>query len=121
MTLKYRKGLKQRARELRKLGTKAEALLWSGLKNKKVLGYKFNRQKPLGNYIVDFYSHELKLVIEIDGISHNEKIGEDKKRQRQIEQLGLTVLRVYDDDVCADPDAAIRFIINWVKEHTSDN
>lgn len=59
------------ARELRKNLTKGEVLLWNVLKRGGLNGYKFNRQKPLGNYIADFYCKQLKLVIEIDGNSHS--------------------------------------------------
>ncbi len=74
----------------------SEVLLWNELKAGKMKGYKFNRQKPLGNYIVDFYCKKLNLVIEIDGESHLNKYEEDKKRQKQLEKRGLHFLR-FDD------------------------
>ena len=55
---------------LRKNSTLSEVLLWNELKGKKLMGIDFHRQKPIGNYIVDFFSPELRLVIEIDGITH---------------------------------------------------
>jgi very-short-patch-repair endonuclease len=117
MIIKYRRELKQLARGLRRQSTKAEALLWSGLKGKQILGYRFNRQKPIGNYIVDFYCHELRLVVEIDGISHNEKLNSDQRRQNELEKLGFRVIRMYDDDVCQDANAAIRFIADWIERN----
>jgi very-short-patch-repair endonuclease len=71
--LHYDQNLKQRAREPRKNSTLAEVLLWNQLKRRKMLGYSFLRQRPILNYIVDFYCPKLKLVIEIDGDSHRAK------------------------------------------------
>ena len=68
--LKYNPKLKRVARMLRKNSTLSEVLLWNELKGKKLMGIDFHRQKPIGNYIVDFFSPELRLVIEIDGITH---------------------------------------------------
>ena len=66
----YNPKLKPLARKLRKNSTLSEILLWKQIKGKK-LGCEFHRQVPINNYIVDFYCHELNLVIEIDGDSHN--------------------------------------------------
>ncbi len=84
----------QRARELRNESTHAETLLWGYLKTKP-FGIKFRRQHPYSIYILDFYCHSLKLVIELDGMIHNQpdnKIN-DQIRQRQIENDGLIVMR----------------------------
>ena len=62
--------LKEKARELRNNSTTSEIKLWMYLKNKQMLGYDFHRQKPLDEYIVDFFCNELMLAIEIDGLSH---------------------------------------------------
>ena len=80
----YNKKLKQRSRNLRNKSTLSEVLIWNQLKASKMKGYKFNRQKPLGYYIVDFYCKKLNLVIEIDGESHLNKYEEDKKRQKKV-------------------------------------
>ena len=66
MKILYNPELKKRARELRKKGVLSEVLLWNQLKYRKMRGYQFMRQKPIGNYIVDFYCNKLKLVIEIE-------------------------------------------------------
>ncbi len=95
----YNPRLKEIARKLRKQGILSEVLLWNELKRKKLLGFDFHRQKPLDEYIVDFYCPELDLVIEIDGATHNEKIEEDIKRQKKLEEFGLIFLRYYDGDV----------------------
>ena len=84
----------QYARELRKNPTHAEELLWERLRNKK-LGIKFRRQHPLLNYIVDFYCHKLKLVIEIDGGYHlaRDQREYDGYRAKDLSDLGITILR----------------------------
>ena len=88
----YNKNLKPLARELRKHGTKGEAMLWKeALKAKQMMGYQFNRQFPIGNYIVDFISRKLKLIIEVDGSSHDYKGIED--RENRISS-NLPVIRV---------------------------
>ncbi|TYC01378.1 MAG: endonuclease domain-containing protein [Kosmotoga sp.] len=83
--LPYNPKLKELARELRKNSTLAEVLLWNELKKKKLKGYRFIRQKPIGNYIVDFFCKELFLAIEIDGSTHYEKGEEDIRRQKELE------------------------------------
>nr|CBX29982.1 Uncharacterized protein HI0925 [uncultured Desulfobacterium sp.] len=70
MKISYNPKLKALSRKLRKQGVLSEVLLWEQLKGKKMKGFQFMRQKPVGNYIVDFYCSKLKLVIEIDGESH---------------------------------------------------
>ncbi|MFP5471323.1 MAG: endonuclease domain-containing protein [Bacteroidia bacterium] len=93
MKIPYNPELREKARYLRKNSTLSEVLLWNEIKNGKLYGYDFHRQKPILNYIVDFFCHDLCLVIEIDGTSHDEKMDYDAKRQNEIEALGLTILR----------------------------
>ena len=90
--------LKEYVRLLRKNSTLSEVLLWQQIKNK-ALGVQFHRQVPLLEYIVDFYCHELMLAIEIDGDSHLYKYNYDKKRQGELENLGITFLRFSDFEV----------------------
>ncbi len=71
----YNKNLKQASRDLRNNMTDAEKLLWSRLRNKQILGLQFYRQKPILNYIVDFYCPAANLVIECDGGPNLRKIG----------------------------------------------
>jgi len=97
--IKYNPKLKERARELRKNSTPSEIELWKSLRGAQLHGYTFNRQKPLDEFIVDFYCRKLGLVIEIDGDSHDAKQEYDKKRQQRLESLGCTVIRFYDHDV----------------------
>jgi very-short-patch-repair endonuclease len=77
MKIQYNPKLKILARSLRNRSTLAEVLLWNQLKARKVRGYQFMRQKPIDNYIVDFYCSKLQLIIEIDGSSHDFKFMND--------------------------------------------
>ena len=98
---------------LRKNMTKAEIILWSKLKGKQLNGLKFRRQYGINNYIVDFYCPELRLVIEIDGAVHcyDSRITYDKKRQKEIEELGIKVLRYTNNDVVKDLESVLNDII----------
>ena len=98
--LPYNKNLTERASENRKNPTKAESKIWNEvLRMRQFAEYKFLRQKPIGNYIVDFYCSELRLVVEIDGDSHSETVEYDAERTRVLQALGLTVFRYTNDDV----------------------
>ena len=99
--LPYNKNLKEFSRDLRSHSTLSEILLWQKLRSSQFRGYAFNRQKPLGNYIVDFYCLKLDLVIEVDGNSHffEESVVEDQERQKVIERMGVNFLRFSDLDV----------------------
>lgn len=116
MTVRYNPELKQRARELRKQGVLSEVLLWNQLKGRKLLGYQFMRQKPIGAYIVDFYCSRLGLVIEIDGESHADKFDYDIRRQQYIESMGMTVLRFNDTEVKKDIDNVMMAIGGWMAD-----
>jgi very-short-patch-repair endonuclease len=105
----YNKNLNKYANENRKAGNLSEALLWNELKRKQ-LGYMLTKQKPIGNYIVDFYCKELKLVIEIDGDSHDNKIKYDKKRDEYMNGLGIMVIRIEDIDVKKNMNTVLEII-----------
>ena len=96
----------QRAKELRGNETHAEAFLWSFLRTKP-LGFKFRRQHPYSIYILDFYCHALKLIIEVDGGIHQEADMKesDQVRQRILEQEGLAVVRYTNDDIITNFEA----------------
>ena len=121
MRIYYNPKLKALSRELRKKGTLSEVLLWNTLKGKKIKGYQFIRQKPIGDYIVDFFCSKLKLVIEVDGISHNDKSESDQIRQQKLESLGLSILRFYEWDVKKDMRAVVQVIENWIEEFEKEN
>jgi very-short-patch-repair endonuclease len=105
----YNPKLKDLARKLRKESTLSEVLLWKKIKGK-ALGIEFHRQVPIDEFIVDFYCHELRLAIEIDGCSHDEKFEYDLKRQEKLESLGVGFLRFNDMDVKRDMYKVIRAI-----------
>jgi very-short-patch-repair endonuclease len=92
------------ARKLRDNATVAEDILWTALRNKQLNGYKFRRQHPLSFYIADFYCHEFKLVIEVDGGYHQtkEQILLDNRRTADIEFQGLKVIRFTNEEVTID-------------------
>jgi very-short-patch-repair endonuclease len=115
--VRYSPRLKQIARKLRKDMTLAEILLWKEIKGKKVLGYDFHRQKPIDEYVVDFYCPRLKLIFEIDGDSHDGKEELDKIRQEKLESLGLTVLRFWDLDVRANVDGIVGQLKEWIESN----
>ena len=90
--------LKETRRFLRSNQTRAEYVLWQELRGEK-LGYRFRRQVSVGRFIVDFYCHELKLIIEVDGWVHDERKDYDKWREQMLENQGYNVIRFSNDDV----------------------
>ncbi len=97
----FRAGLTTRARDLRLRQTRAEGLLWWRLRDRRMSGWKFRRQVPVGPFVVDFLCHEVRLVIEVDGATHGEagEVAYDQRRTRYLEGLGLKVLRVSNGEV----------------------
>jgi type I restriction-modification system DNA methylase subunit/very-short-patch-repair endonuclease len=97
-------GLVERARELRQKQTPAEELLWELLRSRRFMGLKFRRQHQVGDYLVDFYCHDRRLVVEIDGSVHDEhrQAKKDKARQHYLESLGNTVVRFRNERVLDD-------------------
>ena len=116
MKIYYNPKLIPLARKLRNNSTLSEILLWEELKNRKMLGYRFLRQKPVGEFIVDFFCNKLRLVIEIDGDSHDEESFEkDMTRQTWLESIGLVVLRFDDLEVKKDMDNVLMAIEGWIR------
>ena len=103
----YNPKLKQFARDLRNNSTLSEVLLWKKIKNK-ALGVEFHRQVPINEFIVDFYCHELKLVIEIDGESHQYKYEHDFTRQSILENCGISFIHFTDLEVKQNMNNVIR-------------
>jgi very-short-patch-repair endonuclease len=116
LKIHYNPKLKQLARNLRKDSTLSEVLLWQNLKNKQMLGYDFHRQKPIDEYIVDFFCPRLKLIIEVDGESHNDKMQQDIERQEQLESLSFHFLRFLDSDVKQNLDGVLLIIKEWIEK-----
>ncbi|MBI4713256.1 MAG: endonuclease domain-containing protein [Planctomycetes bacterium] len=115
MKITYNSHLKKYAQELRKNSTLSEVLLWQHLKGKQMMGYDFHRQKPIDEYIVDFFCPKLNLIIEIDGETHNDKWNKDRKRQTRLESSGLRCLRFLDIDVKQNVEGILTTIREWIK------
>jgi len=119
----YNPKLKELAKQLRHNMTFSEVKLWNELKNGQLMGYDFDRQRPIGNYIVDFFCKDLQLAIEVDGITHlDEKVIEyDFMRQEDIESYGVSFLRFEALLVVNKVEAAVREIRNWIIEYEGKN
>jgi very-short-patch-repair endonuclease len=113
----YNPKLKELARQLRNNSTFAEVLLWNELKNKQIKGYDFHRQKPILNYILDFFCSELYLAIEVDGITHDNEVRmiKDSKRQNEIEALGISFLRFSDEDIKTQMEGVVKEIERYIE------
>lgn len=105
---------------MRNNSTLSEVLLWKCIQRKKVKGYTFLRQKPLLNYIVDFYCPQLNLAIEVDGSVHEYAELEDQKRQMELEQYGVHFIRFFDHDIRKNPDGAVLVIEKWIGENVEE-
>ncbi|MCB1776936.1 MAG: endonuclease domain-containing protein [Candidatus Competibacteraceae bacterium] len=110
--LKYNPKLKDHARVLRSEMTDCEQRLWSRLRRKQVLGVQFYRQKPIGNYIADFYAPKVSLVVEVDGSQHlePEQVDHDQQRTAFLESQGLRVLRFDNREVLQELDGVMEVI-----------
>ena len=112
MSLPFNPELKARAKELRKAGMLHEALLWNQLKRKKLNGLDFDRQKIIGNYIVDFYCAENSVVIEADGLSHQGREDYDARRDDYLKSLGLTVIRIGVKGILQNMEGVLELLRN---------
>ena len=119
----YNSKLKPLAKKLRQRMTFSEVKLWNELKNGKMMWYDFDRQRPIGNYIVDFFCKDLLVAIEIDGITHTEEAiaTKDKLRQKELEFLGVTFLRFDAMLVVNKVAAAVRKIAQWIEVYEEKN
>ncbi|MBI3711659.1 MAG: endonuclease domain-containing protein [Burkholderiales bacterium] len=102
--------LKAYAREMRKTMPDAEQLLWTCLRNRRIAGAKFRRQHPIGRYIIDFYCHEQLLAIELDGSQHSEQQDYDQRRDAYLIQLGIRVLRFWNNQMLQETEAVLETI-----------
>ena len=123
MKLYYNPKLKELARELRNNPTHAEKTLWYSLKNKEMKGYDFHRQKPLGNFIYDFYCFDLKLLIEVDGESHNDEEVKrnDERKNDYAKSIGFNMLRLIDEEVLGNPNKAAKKIEDYIDSYEKEN
>ncbi|MBA7604158.1 hypothetical protein ES703_11277 [subsurface metagenome] len=111
--LPYNGNLKQYSRQLRENMTDAERQLWSKIRMKQLKGCQFYRQKPIGDYVVDFFCPKAKLVIEVDGSHHlvGESIEYDRIREEYLSGFGLRVLRFTNTDVLTRIEGVVESII----------
>lgn len=123
MKIKYNKHLTELARQLRNNPTKSEKILWKYLKGDKLGGYDFHRQKPIGNFIYDFYCHDLQLVIELDGYTHTfeEVIENDKAKDAFAAEMGLTILRFPDKRIYKDMGNVLLELFAFIEEFEAKN
>jgi very-short-patch-repair endonuclease len=115
--LPYNPKLKLRARSLRKAGVFSEVIFWKHVNRKQFHSIDFDRQRVIGNYIVDFYVKALGLVIEIDGSSHNDKEDYDIKREEFLKSLDLKIFRVSDLRIKHDLENVLRDLEGFVIEN----
>ncbi len=113
----YSPRLKPLARELRRDQTDFECRLWARLRRKQIQGVQFYRQRPVGQYIVDFYAPSVGLVVELDGSQHlEERVSDyDARRTDFLRSVGLEVLRFGNEDVVEDLEAVVGVIDDWIR------
>lgn len=111
----YNPRLKPLAKKLRRKITLGEILLWRQLKGNQRQGYDFHRQHPIDEFIIDFFCQELALAIEVDGSTHDFKIGKDEIRQKRLEKLGINFLRFTEKDVRHNLEGVVAAIDQWIK------
>jgi very-short-patch-repair endonuclease len=103
--------LKDRARSLRRNSTDAETVLWQQLRNRRLHGFKFRRQVPIGRYIVDFLCEEPAIIIELDGGQHADQADYDETRTDWLRAKGFQVIRFWNNDVIHSFDAVLERLI----------
>ena len=111
---------REKRRRLRRNIPKAEAAVWSRLKGKQLLGYKFRRQYSVGSYVIDFYCPALKLAVEIDGDSHYKMAAQhsDQARQAYIESFGIRFLRFTNEEVNQELENVLAAIAQVAQEES---
>jgi len=116
MIVKYNPKLKELARQLRNNSTKSEIQLWQKLKGGQMYDYDFHRQKPVDEFIVDFFCNKLQLAIELDGYSHQilEVWENDVKKTKRLNELQINVLRFSDFQVMNDIENVILTIEDYI-------
>jgi very-short-patch-repair endonuclease len=107
----------ERVRELRRQRTRAERAAWYLLRSRR-LGHKFRRQFPIGPYVIDFYSFELRVAIELDGGAHSQpsRMKKDRLKDAYLEKLGIRVLRLPNGLVLQDPEGFVRKVREFAFE-----
>lgn len=108
--LPYNPALKERARKLRKAKNLPEVVFWKQVKGKRFLGLDFDRQKVIGNYIVDFYCKSLGVIVEIDGSSHDHKQEYDQRRDDYLTGLGLKIIHITVRELMRNLNGVLTFL-----------
>ena len=123
MKIIYNPILKELARQLRNNSTKAEIKLWTYLRRGQMYNYDFHRQKPIDEYIVDFFCNKLQLAIECDGYSYEllDVYNKDVKKTKRLNDLGIYVLRFSDYQVVNDIDNVLRAIEDYIFKFKENN
>ncbi|HVT31936.1 MAG TPA: DUF559 domain-containing protein [Rhodanobacteraceae bacterium] len=99
------------ARALHANSTDAERCLWYSLRNRRMSGYRFRRQMPLGQYIVDFVCLRARLIVEIDGGQHADLLLDDLERTRDLARRGFRVIRFWNNEVLGETEAVLESIL----------
>jgi very-short-patch-repair endonuclease len=99
--------IRRKAKQLRRNSTDAERNLWSNIRNRQLEGWKFRRQLPVGQYIVDFACAELRLIVEIDGGQHAEQINYDLNRTNFLQSKGYQVIRYWNNEVLGNIEGVL--------------
>ena len=118
MKIHYEPELKKRAKILRGKSTLPEVLLWNRLKTRKLMGFRFIRQKPIDRSIVDFFCKDLGLIIEVDGPYHETKKSIDTQREKKLKSMGFHILRFNNSEILQDIESVISVIRSWIEVNT---
>ena len=121
LNLPYNASLKSRAKALRKAGNFSEVVFWKEVRNKSFWNIDFDRQRIIGNYIVDFYVKALGLVVEIDGEIHNFQEEYDEKREMFLKELGLKVFRISTTKMLFDTENVMKDLEQFIITEYKDN
>ena len=121
LNLPYNASLKNRAKALRKAGNFSEVVFWKEVRNKSFWNIDFDRQRVIGNYIVDFYVKALGLVVEIDGEIHNFQEEYDEKRETYLKNLGLKVFRISTTKMLFDTENVMKELEQFIITEYKDN
>ena len=108
--------LQREAKEQRKYPTLPEKLLWKSLRRNKLCGFHFRRQQVIGRYIVDFYCHQVGLVVELDGPIHLRQVDVDRERDARLEAQGFAVLRFNNHEITEDIETVLDEILSVLIE-----
>jgi len=106
------------SRQNKREQTDAERRLWFHIRNRQLNGYKFRRQYPIHNYILDFYCSETSFAIELDGGQHIKRTRYDERRSKELEKLGIKVIRFWDNDVLQNIEEVLEKIINVLEKRS---